>query len=196
MSSFERVLVAGVGLIGGSWALGLRRAGFTGKILGFDRDEVLERIRASGAVDEARAGLPDDARAGDLVVLAVPVGATVELLSGWARALPDGVVVTDVGSTKRAVCEAARGLAATFVGGHPMAGSVRSGVEAARADLFAGAPWFLVAGEGEARNRVADMVASFGAHPVVVDPEEHDRRVALGSHLPQLVASALASSAG
>jgi prephenate dehydrogenase len=185
-----------VGLIGGSWALGLRRAGFRGTVVGFDRPEALDRIRALGVVDEARAGLPDDVSDGDLVVLATPVGATVELLSGWAQAVPAGAVITDTGSTKRAVCNAARGLAAAFVGGHPMAGSERSGVEAARADLFDGATWFLVAAaerRREARDRVASMVTSLGADPVAVEAEEHDRRVALGSHLPQLASSALAA---
>jgi prephenate dehydrogenase len=193
VSAFRRVLISGVGLIGGSWALGLRRAGFRGVVLGFDKPEALDRVEALGIVDEVRAGLPDDVRDGDLVVLATPVGATVELLSGWARAIPAGAVVTDTGSTKRAVCDAARGLASAFVGGHPMAGSERSGVDAARADLFDGATWFLVAGEGQARDNVADMVGSLGARPVVVDAAEHDRRVALGSHLPQLASSALAS---
>jgi prephenate dehydrogenase len=194
VSAFRRVLVSGVGLIGGSWALGLRRSGFGGDILGFDRPEALERIRAFGVVDSVSAGAPADVRDGDLVVLAAPVGATLDALSGWARAVPPGAVVTDVGSTKRAVCEAARGLRAAFVGGHPMAGSERSGVEAARADLFDGAIWFLVGGEGPARDAVAEVVATLGGRPVIVDAAEHDRRVARGSHLPQLVASALAST--
>jgi prephenate dehydrogenase len=193
VNAFRRVLISGVGLIGGSWALGLRRAGYGGAILGFDRLETLERIRELGVVDEVSAGPPEAAGAGDLVVLATPVAATVEALTGWARALPAGTVVTDVGSTKRAVCEAARGLAASYVGGHPMAGAERSGVERARADLFDGATWFLVAPEGEARDRVASVVSSLGATPVTIDAEEHDRRVALGSHLPQIVASALAA---
>jgi len=198
MSAFDRVLIAGVGLIGGSWSLGLRRSGFRGAILGFDNREVIERAMALGVVDQGQAGLPrpEEIQPRDLVVLATPVGATVDWLSRQEGALPEGAAVTDVGSTKRAVCSAARGLGAGFVGGHPMAGSERSGIEAARAELFDGATYFLVADEGESRERVAEMVMALGATPAMVDADEHDRRVALGSHLPQLVASALASVLG
>lgn len=195
MIAFERVLVAGVGLIGGSWALALKRAGFTGEVVGFDNGEVVERARERGVIDAGRAGLPEpgDVRARDLVVLATPVGAAVDLVSRWEGGLPEGAVMTDVGSTKRAVCVAARRLRSTFVGGHPMAGSERSGVDAARADLFEGATYFLVASECEERDRVAEAVLGLGATPAIVEADEHDRRVALGSHLPQLVATALAS---
>jgi prephenate dehydrogenase len=194
VNAFDRVLIAGVGLIGGSWARALRRAGFAGTLLGFDTPDAVETVRALGLVDDvaARAPEPTDLREGDLVVLAMPIGATVALLERWT-AVPPGAVVTDVGSTKRAVCAAAAGLGAAFVGGHPMAGSERSGATAARADLFDGATYLLVGQEGEALDRVTQTVAALGARPVVVDAEEHDRLVALASHLPQLLSSALAA---
>jgi prephenate dehydrogenase len=194
--SFGRVLIVGVGLIGGSWALALRRAGFAGPILGFDTPAGLEAIRARGVVDDlvARAPLAADVRGGDLVLLATPVGVTLKLLEDLAPSLPEGVVVSDTGSTKRAICAAAASATrATFVGGHPMAGSERSGIEVARADLFDGAPYFLVSPPAEAADRVAEAVVALGARPVFMDAAEHDHLVALASHLPQLVSTSLAA---
>lgn len=194
--TFDRALVVGVGLVGGSWALALRRAGFAGPVIGFERPEAADVLRASGIVDLVEERVPNssDVRPGDLVVLAMPVGAIVELLRVEARGYPAGALVTDVGSTKRVVVRAADGLAADFVGGHPMAGSERSGVEAARADLFDGAPYFLCAPETESVRRMEAVVAALGATPVVTTPAEHDRIVAFASHLPQLVSSALAAT--
>jgi prephenate dehydrogenase len=190
-SAFGRVLIVGVGLIGGSWACALRRAGFGGEIVGFETPEAA--IAAAPLVDRVESRLPsaDDVRDGDLVVLAAPVGAIVELLRDEARSWPAGATVTDVGSTKRAVCDAAVGLAADFVGGHPMAGSERSGAAAARAELFDGATYFLCARPGRPLDRVSSIVGSLGARPVVVTAERHDLAVAFSSHLPQLVALAL-----
>jgi prephenate dehydrogenase len=182
----DRVLVVGVGLIGASWALALRRAGFAGSIHGFDVEE-----RAVAGFDSCSIGDPPDVRRGDLVVLATPVARIVETLRGPACDWPEGAVVTDCGSTKRTICEAAKGLRATFVGGHPMAGSEWSGPEAAREDLFEGAAYFLCAENKE----VERLVRSLGARVVSVTPEEHDGLIAWSSHLPQLVSSALAAIA-
>jgi prephenate dehydrogenase len=127
-----------------------------------------------------------------VVVLALPVGGILSAL----RRLPfrAGQLVTDVGSVKAPVVAAASALppGVDFVGGHPMAGSDESGYEAARADLFAGAPWALV-GAGQPCQRVAALVRELGAEPVPCAAEAHDRVVALTSHLPQLLATALAA---
>jgi len=189
--AFGRVLVVGVGLIGGSWALALRRAGFAGEIVGFETPSAAGA--AAALVDRVESHVPvaGDVRDGDLVVIATPVGAAAELLRREARSWPAGAVVTDVGSTKREVCDAAAGLAADFVGGHPMAGSERSGAAAARADLFDGAPYFLCAPAGSARDRVASVAASLGARPVFATAEKHDVAVAFSSHLPQMLSVAL-----
>lgn len=197
MIPFERVLIVGLGLIGGSWALALQRAGYGGPVLAYDPSPAAADGVLAGAVDEhhARPWQPGDALAGDLVVLATPVGTTVDILRAAGPELPAGVVLTDVGSTKRAVCAAwdqlpARG-GVDFVGGHPMAGSHRTGFAAARADLFDGATYFLVAGHGTAREDVTAVVTALGARAVLVGAETHDRAVALSSHLPQLVSSML-----
>lgn len=197
MIPFGRVLIVGLGLVGGSWALALRRAGFPGEIVAFDPALSAVDALAGGAVDrlQDRPWQAVDTRPGDLVVLATPVGATVEMLVASAGRLPASVVVTDVGSTKRAVCAAwadqAVPASVHFVGGHPMAGSHETGFGAARADLFDDATYFLVAEHGPARATMTSVVHSLGARAVTIDSHTHDQVVALSSHLPQLLATAL-----
>jgi prephenate dehydrogenase len=202
MIPFDRVVIVGVGLIGGSWALALRRAGFTGPVLGLDPSPQAAAALESGVLD---ALLPRGLRAGDLLpgdlaVLAAPVRVSTEAAAAIAPTLPPGVVVTDVGSVKRTVCTAWANHAVPgggrFVGGHPMAGSHRSGFRAARADLFDDVAYFLttsrtLADEGPARARVAATVSALGARPVLVEMGSHDRDVAVTSHLPQLLSWAL-----
>jgi len=203
---FDRVVVVGIGLLGGSWALALRRAGFPGRIVGVDPDPRAVAALDAGAVDEllARALRPGDLRAGDLAVLAAPVGVSTSLAAEIAETIPAGVVVTDVGSVKRAVCSAwathTRPDGSRFVGGHPMAGSHRSGFAAARADLFDDVPYYLVAGQdaigddpvsARAGAKVVATVTALGARAVLVDPASHDRSVAVTSHVPQLLSWAL-----
>ena len=205
MIPFERVVIVGLGLIGGSWALGLRRAGFTGAVVGLDPDARAGAALDVGAVDHLyRRGLEvDDLQTGDLVVLAGPVSVSTALAASIAPFLPAEVVVTDVGSVKRTVCTTWAGHArpggGRFVGGHPMAGSHRSGFGAARADLFDDVAYFLTtsrtwADEGPARSRVAATVAALGARPVFVEMGAHDRDVAVTSHVPQIVSWALDAS--
>lgn len=202
MIPFDRVLIVGVGLIGGSWALGLRRAGFAGPVVGLDPDRRAVAALRAGAVDEllVRGLQPGDLRAGDLAVLAGPVGLSTALASTIAPTLPPGAVVTDVGSAKRRVCIAWARHAVPgggrFVGGHPMAGSHRSGFAAARADLFDDVPYYLATSralpdEEPARTRVAATVAALGARPVLVETSTHDRAMAVTSHMPQIVSWAL-----
>jgi prephenate dehydrogenase len=131
------------------------------------------------------------------IVLAAPVRQNAALLPRLGEALPSPALVTDTGSTKRVVLEAARSLPphVSFVGGHPLAGAARAGAGAARADLFEGRPWLLTPC-GATRvpgdlDRVVEFVAALGAQPRVIDAEAHDRAIAFLSHLPQLTASAL-----
>ena len=202
MIPFERVMIVGIGLMGGSWALALQRAGFAGPVVGLDPDRRAAAALEAGVLDQLlpRGLRPGDLRPGDLAVLAGPVGVNTELAVEVAPTLPAGVVVTDVGSVKRTVCTAwARHSVAgggRFVGGHPMAGSHLSGFAAARADLFDDVAYFLttsraLADEGPARARVAATVAALGARPVFVEMGVHDRDVAVTSHLPQVVSWAL-----
>jgi len=154
---------------------------------------------AEGVIDVA-AGDPATAVSGaDLVVLAAPASGSLELLESlagpWRSALAPGAIVTDVSSTKGALMERAARLGVRFVGGHPMAGREASGYAAATADLFAGRPWILVAGEGATSAAdlavVASLARACGAHPVVMTAAAHDVAVAGVSHLPLIAAVAL-----
>mgnify|MGYP000895002286 CR=1 FL=1 len=179
---FERVAVVGVGLIGGSIALAARKAWPSALVIGLDRHEVLERAMVRHAVDVASTD-PMIISAADLVVLATPVAEIVRLLAALPQLLADEAIVTDVGSVKREVLEAASALPArlTFVGGHPLAGMAGSGFENARTDLFAGRPWLLAPPGApgdrgrDALGKLSSFVAGLGAVPVEVpSAEAHD----------------------
>jgi prephenate dehydrogenase len=192
----KRVAIVGFGLIGGSLALALRRSGNV-YVTAVDRGEALARAEAQKAADEH---LPIDDADGirtalersDVTVLAAPVGTIIRLLP-WS--LAHAPIVTDCGSTKREVASAAleHARGARFVPGHPMAGLPDGGVENARADLFEGRSWILCPEhcDAEAVEAVQSLIAATGARVVGMNTRDHDRAVAMTSHLPQLIASAL-----
>lgn len=193
---FRRVAIIGTGLIGGSFALALRKY-FPGiSLIGYDRAG--EQARARGAVDEIAADLPGAVRGADLVYIALPIGSTIEALPTIAASTEPHALVTDACSTKTVICRAAQEHfhgGAHFVGGHPMAGKEHSGVEHADAELFRSAPYALMGPEETSdagAKQFADVVRAIGAQPVWCDPETHDWAVGIVSHLPQLVAVALA----
>jgi prephenate dehydrogenase len=198
---FDRIAVVGLGLIGGSIAMAARAAWPRALVIGVDRNIVLEQAMVRHAIDVASEDLMIISEA-DLVLLATPVSEIVRLLPRLAGCVGKNAVVTDVGSTKRAVMDAARALPARlpFVGGHPLAGATRGGFEAARPDLCAGRPWLLVPaadGSTAAMEKLTAFIEGLGARPVVVaSAAEHDRALALLSHLPQLAASALMAVVG
>jgi prephenate dehydrogenase len=140
------------------------------------------------------------AEGADLIVLAAPVRQNIEVLSDLATRVRGDVIVTDVGSTKRAIVDAARQLPRRlrFVGGHPLAGAATGGIQAARADLFEGRPWILTPEtEGSTEvERVSALASAVGALPKTMDPIAHDRLMAYLSHLPQLAVSALMQVVG
>jgi monofunctional chorismate mutase len=194
-----RLLVVGLGLIGGSVAAAARRAGLYAEIRGYDRDRRTESMAADlGLIDGAGGDLDDEMAEADLVVLALPVGEIVSLLNsidGSSRFKP-GCVVTDVGSTKEEIVAAMNTLpgGVRAVGGHPMAGGTRSGPAAAHADLFSDARWALVETEStddDAMEKVERLVRAAGARPVILTAAEHDRLVAVTSGMPGLLAVAL-----
>lgn len=192
----QTVAIVGVGLIGGSFGLALREAGFRGRILGVSSAATLRAAAARGAVDEG-ASLEDASVSADLILLATPIQQIVEHLPRVMELARASAVVTDVGSTKRAITQraaASRGRA-TFIGGHPMAGKESRGVESAEASLFKGRPWLLTL---EQRTAAADLLMEWieriGAEPVLMTAEQHDRLVAASSHLPQMISTALAYS--
>lgn len=190
------VAVIGLGLVGGSLARALTRAGYT--VIGVDRPAVARRARRIGAVSRTAATVERAASAADLVVLAAPPRANLGLLRRVARAAPDALV-TDVGSVKGPIVRAAAGLRLRrFIGGHPMAGSERWGLAASDARLFRGRPWVLTPVRASRRDLalLRRLVGAVGGRPVAMTAEEHDRAVAFLSHVPQLVAWALGDAAG
>jgi prephenate dehydrogenase len=190
---FGRIAIVGLGLMGGSFALAVRQRWGGGLLIGIDRKDVVERAMRLHAVDVAADDLVMAAGA-ELIVLAAPVRQNIAILAELADHVPGEAVVTDLGSTKVATVAAARQLPSrlAFVGGHPLAGAAAGGIEAARADLFAGRPWLLTP-DGESRDaaRLDALVSGIGAVPCRVTAVEHDRLVAHISHLPQLAVTAL-----
>ncbi|HEY3397308.1 MAG TPA: prephenate dehydrogenase/arogenate dehydrogenase family protein [Armatimonadota bacterium] len=199
--AFNRVAIIGIGLIGGSFALAARRAGWAREIIGVARSAETRRLAlAAGVADEVTADPAAAVRGADLVYLATPVDTIVSLLGSLGPHLAPGALVTDAGSAKAGIVAAAAALppSVRFVGGHPMAGSEQAGLAWASPDLFAGAHYFLTptaATDPAALAQLQELVPALGAVPVLVDPAEHDRRVALTSHLPHLLAWALCRAA-
>ena len=169
-------------------------------MIGVDNKDVLETAMRLHAIDVA-ADDPVVLAEADLVILAAPVRQNIELLAELDEHVRQPAVVTDTGSTKRAVVDAARGLPPkfTFIGGHPLGGAAKGGLENARPDLFEGRPWLLTPsgdGGGDAVEKLSAFVTALGAVPRVVDVATHDRLLAYLSHLPQLTASALMQVVG
>jgi len=201
MRRLKRVAIVGVGLIGGSFAAALRRAGVVGTLVGVDRDaQALERAAALGVIDTAAESVSDATAGADLVVVCVPVRAMAPVLHDVALALDPAAVVTDVGSTKEDVTRTARaelrGLFPRFVPGHPIAGREASGVEAATPELFKGARVVLAPVEETAADAI-ELVRSCweaaGGRVALLDARAHDRIFASVSHLPHLLSFALVS---
>jgi len=199
----EKVAILGTGLIGGSVGLALKAARPGLQVIGYDTERgSAEAAVARGAIDHAALSVEEATVDAELVLLCMPVDLIPETLEQLAAARRGGLV-SDVGSAKtRVVAEGERLFGHLFVGGHPMTGSERHGIEAADAELFRDTHWVLTptpATASETYAAVAGFVTTLGARPVALDPASHDALVARLSHLPQLVASAiveLAAGAG
>jgi len=195
----QNVAIVGVGLIGGSFGLALRRAGFDGRIVGVSSPQTIRTAIERGAVHDG-ADLASAVAGADLVFLSSPISVIVEQLGAVDENARPGTLITDAGSTKAAICQRAqekvrRGV---FLGGHPMAGKERSGIAAAEADLFQRRVWAVCPNDGilPEETRVSEFlewVRAIGARIEVLSPAEHDRAVAFTSHLPQLLSTALAA---
>jgi prephenate dehydrogenase len=202
--SIRQITIVGTGLIGGSLALALRKQGFAGRIIGCDREAALERAKKCGAIDKGFSEPGDAVRGSQLVVLATPVLAIVDLIGRLGPALPASTLLTDVGSTKAAVARQAvdvfgKNAPKRFLAGHPMAGKENSGVEFADPDLFQDAVWFLTPLPGQSLRE--GLFAEFlgwidliGARVAMLAPEDHDRLCAWISHVPQMISTALAAA--
>jgi prephenate dehydrogenase len=203
----ERIAILGTGLLGTSAGLALRAAGYSGTITGWNRGaDGAQTALAAKAIDSIVADPLQAARESDVTVLAVPIYATLDLMEQLGPVLGCDHLVTDVGSTKRKICEAAARLfntrdRAAFLPGHPMAGKERGGAALGDADLFRGAVWLFTddpAAERSAHSAALvkgwrEWVAAMGSKTIDLDPVRHDELVAWVSHLPQFVATALSA---
>ena len=197
---FEKIAILGLGLVGGSIALAARQIWPKSLVIAVDTKDVLEQAMVRHAIDVA-ADEPYVIGEADLVILAAPVRQNLQLLTQLDEYIGQAALITDVGSTKRAIVGAARALPSrfTFVGGHPMGGAARGGFEAARPDLFKGRPWIFTPHTdtaGDALEKLFAFVSALGALPRTMGAAEHDRLLAFLSHLPQLTASALMAVIG
>jgi prephenate dehydrogenase len=206
----SQITIIGTGLIGGSLGLALKQAGFSGRIIGCDRTPVLASAVKRGAIDISEVSPELSVNGSQIVVLATPVLAILDLMARLAPILPPDALLTDTGSTKVQIVRQAEQVFGDsaekrFLPSHPMAGKETGGIDRAEADLFAGATWVLTPGAGTkalvspefTRGRHGEwieLLESLGTRVVVLDPERHDRICAYTSHLPQLVSTALAST--
>lgn len=193
------IAIAGVGLIGGSLGLALRKAGYTGEILGVSSPGTIEQAVAARAIDRG-VSLEEAARVADVLYLSQPISGIIETLHRLKPLARADCLVTDAGSTKVEIVQAAAGLP-RFLGGHPMAGKETRGVGSAEPDLFLGRTYVFTSERVDPENCNGEMAEAFvkwmslcGAVPVFLSPEEHDNLVAFTSHLPQMISTALGST--
>ncbi|MCF7816719.1 MAG: prephenate dehydrogenase [Kiritimatiellales bacterium] len=197
MDKQQNIAILGLGLMGASLALGLKKRGFSGRIIGYARREET-RVQAleNGVVDEVFADPSEAVREADIVVICVPIWTIAKLAAQIVPALKPGSVVTDVGSTKSELLKTMQPLfkhsAAHFVGSHPIAGSEKTGIEAGDPDLYQGRLTVVCPSEGAPE--ISKIWQAVGSEVIEMSPEAHDAMLASTSHLPHMVAGALARS--
>ncbi|MGH9727096.1 MAG: prephenate dehydrogenase [Candidatus Acidiferrales bacterium] len=195
---FSRIAIIGAGLIGASFGLAAKSAYPGVSIVVFDKPEILQRINERKFAWNIAENVAAAVHRAELVYLAPPIGAAIELLPAIAAACDAETLVTDAGSTKAAICRIAESefrLGARFLGGHPIAGKEISGIDNADATLFRGTRYVVVGNERESDERVlrfVELVRAIGAEPVWCDADTHDWAIAIVSQMPQLIAVALA----
>ncbi|MEW6585750.1 MAG: prephenate dehydrogenase/arogenate dehydrogenase family protein [Nitrospirota bacterium] len=192
---FNKVTILGVGLIGASFSLAMKKQGLCDEIIGHGRNpENLKRARERGIIDSFDLDPVQACANADLVVLATPVGSFLDILRKIKSSLKENAIVTDVGSVKGRLVHDMESLMPEqvfFVGGHPIAGSDRSGIDSAAASLFQGAKCIITPGRNtnkKALETVVELWKSFGSVILLLDPDEHDRIYAAVSHMPHLLA--------
>ena len=203
MAKFNKITIIGVGLIGGSIGLAIKKRRLAGEVVGvFRRPATLKKALRHRAVDTATMSIEDGVKDADLIIVATPVCSIPAIVRRVARRAKAGAVITDVGSTKQWIVSAierslGHTMRAFFVGSHPMAGSECAGVEFARSDLFIGSPCIVTRTkktDAKALAKVTDLWKALGGAVTVMDPASHDKSVSLVSHLPHIVAFALAGT--
>ncbi|MEE2657782.1 MAG: prephenate dehydrogenase [Candidatus Latescibacterota bacterium] len=204
MEFFQHVVIIGVGLIGGSMGLALRRAGYSGRIVGVSREKTVATAVELGAIESGYTyeQIEEALPGADLVVMCTPIQHILDYLPRVLETVDPGTLVTDVGSTKRRIVETAADVGrddAFFIGGHPMAGSEKSGVNAADPFLFQNAIHILVPDDKapqEHHQALRELLRGIGARVMELSADEHDTVVAAISHLPQLMATSLVEMVG
>lgn len=203
MRKFNRITIVGVGLIGGSIGLAVKKRRIAGEVVGvFRRASTMKKALARRAVDRATMNIAEGVKGSDLVIIASPVFSIPVLAREAMRHVKNKAIITDVGSTKSWIVKKMAGImkarpSVSFVGSHPMAGSEHAGVEFARADLLEGSPCIVVrtgSNNAAAVRKVSDFWRTLGGRVSVMTPEGHDRVIALVSHLPHIVAFGLAGA--
>lgn len=201
--NFQRVVIVGTGLLGGSIGLALRQAGLAQRIVGVGRRQAtLRRAAQLGCIDESTTDLAQATPDADLILLATPLGALPATLQQLADCpLAESALITDVGSTKRSIVDAAERLLpspARFVGSHPMAGAETNGPDAARPDLLRGKPVVLTPTDRthpDALQTIESLWIALGMRPLRMTPADHDEAAARISHLPHAAAALLVDAA-
>jgi prephenate dehydrogenase len=200
--SFNKISIIGVGLIGGSLGLALKEKKPNFKIVGVDKQEIIEKAIARGAIDEGTVNLGEGTKEADIVIVATPVKTILELLPKINPFLKKGCLVTDTGSTKGQIVERANQVLSKdvfFVGGHPMAGSEKCGIEEANPHLFHNKTYILTPTEKSnliAIDKIFSLIKNIDANRLILDPLEHDRIIGAVSHLPQIIAVSLINTTG
>jgi prephenate dehydrogenase len=199
MKHWNTVAIVGVGLIGGSIGLALRERKLAGEVVGIGRRAAnLQKARSSGAIDRSTVEIAAGVNRAELVIVCTPVASIGEHVREAAAACPVGALITDAGSTKASIVRSLNGAlprSVAFVGSHPLAGSEKNGCEHARADLFEGRVVVVTPTRTTSEDnlqRTADFWSALGATVHLMSPSAHDRALAATSHLPHVIAAALA----
>ncbi len=194
---FRKIALLGVGLIGGSIGLKLKAMGFTGSIVGYDKQDVLEEALMRGAIDHGAGDIAEALTGAELVVLAMDLSQVEQILPTVLRTCSPDSVIMDTTGAKAMLMNLAQdtsGARGVFIGGHPLAGSHRQGIANANPDLFASAYWLLTPPEGVPDERLGALkwwIRMLGAFPIILDAESHDRITAATTHMPLVFALAL-----
>jgi len=201
-SDFKKITIIGVGLIGGSLGLALKEKHLNFKIVGIDKQEIIEKAIARGAIDEGTVNLEEGIKEADIIIIATPVKTILNILIQINPFLKKGCLVTDTGSTKKQIVQKANKILSKdifFIGGHPMAGSEECGIESADPYLFHNKTYILtpaLKSNLRALKKLSLLIKMIGAKKLILDPLEHDRIVSAVSHLPQIIAVSLINTIG
>ncbi|MEA2022125.1 MAG: prephenate dehydrogenase/arogenate dehydrogenase family protein [Candidatus Caldatribacteriota bacterium] len=199
---FKKITIIGVGLIGGSLGMAIKAGGMNGRIVGVDKLRIIKKAIALSAIDQGTDNLLEGIQNADLIIIATPIGAILKLLAEIAPHLKEKCLVTDTGSTKTEIMKEANRILPSyidFIGGHPMAGSEKFGINAASIQLFKKKPYILIPQNKlnqKALEKIYGIINMIGAYPLKLDAKEHDRIAAAVSHLPQLIAISLVDLSG